>query len=240
MIAGIPQADGCTIAPVFGDIQLDIGTQGVQFAPHTTADTNDGLLGLAAALAHEIKNPAAVALAHVASLRKRTSLHGIGDTCDHIADALEHIIHLVQEMLLVTYGTPPSYEFDLEDTLLDMLEIYQVTWPQIHFCLEADTAGMGLLYHGEEASVKMIFSNLLKNAVEAVGVAGVINVLLERDDKYVKVFIRDSGTDSAALKPHASGLGLQICKWLLGRAGGQMELAKIPTGGCEARVVLPA
>jgi len=235
MIAGVPPADVCTVSPGL----FDTSTQGVQFAPPKTHELNDGLSGLAAALAHEIKNPAAVALAHVAGLRKRTSLHGIGDTCDHIADALEHIIHLVQEMLLVTYGTPPCYEFDLEDTLLDMLEIYQVTWPQINFSLEADTAGVGLLYHGEEASVKMIFSNLLKNAVEAVGTTGEINVLLERDDKHVHVFIRDSGTGSTALKPHASGLGLQICKWLLGRTGGEMELVQMPTGGCEARVILP-
>jgi len=199
----------------------------------------DGLADLAAALAHEIKNPAAVALAHVAALRKRKDIRGIGDTCDHISDALEHIIDLVQEMLLVTYGLPPAYEFDLEDNILDMLEIYQAAWPTINFSLEADTGGQGLLIHAEETSIKMVFSNLLKNAVEAVGEAGEIHVCLEREGGQVTAYIRDSGKGNAALKPHSSGLGLAICRWLLARNGGTLDLATMPEGGCEAKVVMP-
>ena len=200
---------------------------------------NDGLSELAAALAHEIKNPAALALAHVAHLRKRPDLPGIGDTCDHIEEALEHICHLVQEMLLVTYGTAPAYEFDLEDTLMDMLEAYQAAWPQIVFSLDTEPDTKHLMYHGEETYVKMIFSNLLKNAVEAVGAVGAINIRLEKANNHVLVALQDSGSHHPMLKPHASGLGLPICHWLLGRIGGQMELQALPITGCEARVLLP-
>ena len=198
---------------------------------------NEGLSELAAALAHEIKNPAALALAHVTQLRRRADLVGIGDTCDHIEEALEKICCLVQEMLFVTYGAAPAYEFDLEDMLLDMQEAYQAAWPNITFSLEI--TGKGLMYYGEEAYTKMIFSNLLKNAVEAVGDAGYIMVSLCASGGYVTATIQDSGSGHGILKPHASGLGLAICKWLLSRAGGQMELAHLPAGGCEAKVMLP-
>ena len=200
---------------------------------------SDELSELASALAHEIKNPAALALAHVALLRRRTDLHGIGDVCDHIEEALEEICSLVQEMLLVTYGAPPAYEFDLEDMLLDMLGAYQAAWPLIAFSLE--TAGDGLMYHGQEVYMKMIFSNLLKNAVEAVGTTGVIRINLEvyNHDGQISVSIQDNGSENAMLKPHASGMGLAICRWLLNRIGGQLSHNLQEGGGCEARVLLP-
>jgi len=204
-----------------------------------TLPQNDGLSELAAALAHEIKNPAALALAHVAQLRKRSDLIGIGDTCDHIEEALEHICHLVQEMLLVTYGTAPAYEFDLEDMLMDMLEAYQAAWPQIIFSLDTEPETKGLMYHGEETYVKMIFTNLLKNAVEAVSSVGAINIRIEKAEDCALVAVQDSGSHHPALKSHASGLGLPICRWLLSRIGGQLELQPLPIIGCEARVVLP-
>ena len=200
----------------------------------------DGLSELAAALAHEIKNPAALALAHIEQLRKRSDLRGIGDTCDHIEEALEKICCLVQEMLFVTYGAVPSYDFDLEDILIDMLEAYQAAWPHINFSLETEMAGEGLMYHGEEAYVKMIFSNLLKNAVEAIGETGAVRVRLQtHEEGHIQVIISDSGNSHTILKPHTSGLGLAICRWLLDRAGGQMEFENMAVRGCEARVLLP-
>jgi len=199
----------------------------------------EGLCELAAALAHEIKNPAALALAHVTHLRKREDLRGIGDACDHIEDALEHICCLVQEMLLVTYGAAPAYDFDLEDMLTDMLEVYQAAWPNIKLSLHVDPACEGFMYYGEETYAKMIFSNLLKNAVEAVRPVGAVHIELAIADGDVVVTIADSGGPSPVIKPHASGLGLAICRWLCGRMRGRVEVGTIAAGGCMATVVLP-
>jgi len=205
---------------------------------HTSEDTphNDNLSELAAAFAHEIKNPAALALAHVAMLRKRADLTGIGDTCDHIEEALEKICSLVQEMLFATYGTAPAYEFDLADNIMDMLEAYQAAYPQSCFSIEAPAEG--LTYHGEETYVNIIISNLLKNAVEATGGTGHVMINISAQPKQVLVTVRDNGDGTCAHKPHASGMGLAICKWLLSRIGGQLQFSS-PGGGCEAMVVLP-
>ena len=207
--------------------------------PHHTNDNihNDNLSELAAALAHEIKNPAALALAHVSLLRKRADLHGIGDTCDHIEEALEKICSLVQEMLFATYGTPPAYEFDLADNIMDMLEAYQAAWPQSCFSIEAPAEG--LTYHGEETYVNIIISNLLKNAVEATGGTGHVMINICTQAGYVHVAIRDNGCGNCVQKPHASGMGLEICRWLLSRMGGRLQFDSPAGGGCEAKVVFP-
>ncbi|MCL2378709.1 MAG: HAMP domain-containing histidine kinase [Defluviitaleaceae bacterium] len=202
-----------------------------------TAPHNEELSELAAALAHEVKNPAALALAHVSLLRKRSDLHGIGDTCDHIEEALEKICSLVQEMLFATYGSAPAYEFDLADNLMDMLEAYQAAWPHCSFSLEAPAEGM--VCHGEETYVNIIISNLLKNAVEATAGTGCVMINLCPAPGHVTVIIRDTGSGTEILKPHASGLGLAICKWLLNRMGGRLEFNSPANGGCEAKVLLP-
>ena len=199
---------------------------------------NEDLSALAAALAHEIKNPAALALAHVTLLRKRSDLHGIGDTCDHIEEALEKICSLVQEMLFATYGLAPAYEFDLADNLLDMLDTYRAAWPNCYFSLEAPKDG--LIYHGEETYINMIISNLLKNAVEATGGTGHVMINLYHTPSHISVEIRDSGSGIEMRKPHANGLGLPICRWLLNRVGGQLEIHSPQTGGHEAKILLPA
>jgi signal transduction histidine kinase len=205
--------------------------------PCDSESTDENLSELAAALAHEIKNPAALALAHVSQLRRRTDLHGIGDACDHIEEALEKICCLVQEMLFATYGAVPAYEFDLADNLMDMLEAYQAAWPQITFSLEAPREGLAL--YGEETYVGIIFSNLIKNAVEATGGSGHVMINVSSAPGRALVAIQDSGSESGMPKPHASGLGLAICKWLLGRIGGSLEFNSSTGGGCEARVLLP-
>ena len=202
--------------------------------PHRSAD--DSLRELAAALAHEIKNPAALALAHVAQLRRRADLTGIGDACDHIEEALEKICCLVQEMLFATYGAAPAYEFDIADNLMDMLEAYQAAWPNINFSLEAPAEGLTL--HGEEAYVGIVFSNLLKNAVEATGGSGHVLINISAGHGHGIISVADSGTGVGGIKPHPSGLGLAICKWLLSRMGGRLEMESRAVG-CEARVFLP-
>jgi len=207
--------------------------------PHHTNDSaphNENLCQLAAALAHEIKNPAALALAHVSLLRKRADLVGIGDVCDHIEEALEKICGLVQEMLFATYGAPPAYEFDLADNIMDMLEAYQAAWPSSIFSMEAPADG--LTYHGEETYVNIIISNLIKNAVEATGGTGHVMINICAAHGHVTVSVRDNG-DGNCKKTHASGMGLAICKWLLGRVGGQLNMCSPKGGGCEATVVLP-
>jgi len=208
--------------------------------PHHTNEStthNENLSELAAALAHEIKNPAALALAHVSLLRKRADLHGIGDTCDHIEEALEKICNLVQEMLFATYGTVPAYEFDLADNIMDMLEAYQAAWPSSCFSIEAPAEG--LAYHGEETYINIIVSNLLKNAVEATGGNGHVMINLSPAPGHVLVAIRDNGCGNCTHKPHASGMGIAICKWLLSRIGGTLTLEIPADGGCEAKITLP-
>ncbi|MCL2500252.1 MAG: HAMP domain-containing histidine kinase [Defluviitaleaceae bacterium] len=203
--------------------------------------TNDGSQAIRAlALAHEIKNPAALALAHVQLLRNGIDKKGF----DHIERALNTIVDLAQEMLSVTYGQPLAFDFDLYEVLGEVLGMYQAAWPGVRFLL---TPHAPLTIRAHEVSVRMVFSNLIKNAVEAVSGGGhpypEVTLSAATEGDYACVTICDNGpgyseTHGCSKKPQGNGLGLPIARWLLDRMGGRLELQPNMMGGCKAVVRL--
>jgi len=191
------------------------------------------------ALVHEIKNPAALALAHIelASLRLG-ELGSIETHLSHIENALTDISELAQEMLLAEFGNAPSYEIDINDLLEELLETYQAARPDICFTLNSEKTPM--LFHGQEQFLRIIVSNLLKNSVEAVSNApypGHVIVMAEENETQFKISICDNGLPENN-KPHSNGLGLKICRKLAKKMNGAISINIGTNGGCVAEVIL--
>ena len=78
----------------------------------------------------------------------------------------------------------------------------------------------------EEIFIKMIFSNLLKNAVEALGSTGTITIETSLVGEHICATLTDSGSQAFhPSSPHGSGLGLKICHFLLCRMGGKLDVS---------------
>ncbi|MCL2049188.1 MAG: HAMP domain-containing histidine kinase [Defluviitaleaceae bacterium] len=190
---------------------------------------------ITAALAHEIKNPAAVALAHVNLLRLEL---GEEYHLNHIEQALNSICAIVRDMLAAPHSQANDlYEVDLQKILCGILETYRAAWPDISFVLrgcEEDVNFISeqplntpapLVCRGNEISLRMIFSNLIKNAVEAIeagGEAGKIEITAWREQGYINVKIADNAVVSNVEKPHGNGLGLAICRNLANGLGAEL------------------
>jgi len=182
--------------------------------------------GMAAALAHEIKNPAAVALAHVNLLRLEQGEEDCAHL-NHIEKALNNICCLVRDMLHTSYTRNELYEVDLMKILSEILETYRAAWPDISFRLNTEEESLSC--YGHETSLRMIFSNLIKNAVEAIESGGAsggsIGINVSRGDEFLQVRISDNAARSAGNpeKPHGNGLGLAICRNLASGLGAQIS-----------------
>jgi len=209
---------------------------------------------MATALAHEVKNPATLALAHVDLIRSGIEAENpIRDNLGHIENALFAICGLVQEMLAEVYGDSNfcegSYEIDIHDMLDEMLEEYQAAHPNITFTLAPISTHASI--RGQDSHLRMIFSNLLKNAIEAVeqttitGFEGHIFVVAEVSGGGVNITIRDNGISSpsflavAKTKPHGNGLGLPICHHLAEKMGGNITICSDTAGGCVVFISFP-
>ena len=191
---------------------------------------------MAAVLAHEIKNPAALAMAYVGLLRHASEPAEIADYCNRIQQSLMDISELVHDLLFAVQNKPELRSINITDMLTEMLEEYRAAFcsnPGILFSLNAAS---GLVCHTYEQHLRFVFSNLLKNAVEATGLPGHITVYAVVDGVYLRVEICNS-LNAAVEKPRGNGMGLSICHWLLGQIGGELQ---IKNNGQECTAIVSA
>lgn len=202
------------------------------------------LMGMTAALAHEIKNPAALAMAHVSLLRNGAA--NVNQSCDYITQALEAITDLVQEMLSLTFGEPTAFDFNIQEVIAEIVTMYQSALPGVRFTFAPRF--VPIMFNAPELYVQLILSNLIKNAAEATSecLLPEITVFCGVKDNWLYIIIRDNGPGydrhfplGTIKKPHGNGMGLPIVRFLLERMGGFLKLHQGPNKGCEAVVRMP-
>jgi signal transduction histidine kinase len=184
-------------------------------------------------LVHEIKNPAAVALAHVNLLRADDS--NLNHHLCRIEQALTDICDLAQEMLSPNHDE--INETNLQKILSEILETYRDAYPKISF---AHSTNGELLCLGNETSLRMIFSNLIKNSVEAIEAekkSGEIKITASCEENFLNITITDNGNFKCKKKPHGNGLGLAICGSLANGLGAKLSAHTHPHG-CAVTVTL--
>jgi len=115
-------------------------------------------------------------------------------------------------------------------------------------CLEPDP----FLIHADPDLLRQVLRNLIKNAVEAMGHSGEVQVRAGREPGWDTITIRDTGPGIpqgvrntlfeplVTTKAGGTGLGLAICRQVVESHGGSIELAEGPPGqGAAFRIRLP-
>ena len=198
------------------------------------------------ALIHEIKNPAAVALAHVGLLRQAKTEAERLASYERIECALDDIETLAHELLCATHSLAPAQvqPIDLCTCLEEMCDTYQAAWPSIKFTLHRHAATAPLLVYAHPASLRMVCGNVLKNAAQAAVPNGCVTLRVSLEDDWVRLTVHNNGApyqpDATVQKnQRGNGLGLPITRWLLAGMGGTLEIGAGEIGGCKATVRLP-
>jgi CheY-like chemotaxis protein len=113
-------------------------------------------------------------------------------------------------------------------------------------------ASRGLTVRGDATELREVFTNLLKNSLEALDRGGVITLAAERKDGKIRVEVADDGPGipseilSKVFDPffttkgeRGTGLGLCLCQQIVERHGGEIRLASDQVTGTTATVSLP-
>jgi len=196
---------------------------------------------LATALAHEIKNPVALALAYTGLIRQIGNTPEIEEYCNLIQQSLLDVGDLVHELLYAAQlGTEPT-DVNITMLLTEMLNEYRVAMPGISFAINSDPVH---ICHANERYIRLIFSNLLKNAVEAADMVdiaeiGWVLVSVTRFEDALQVSICNNGVLGEHKKPHSSGMGLGICEWLIKQLGGELNVQNNTPDVYTAEIILP-
>ena len=104
---------------------------------------------------------------------------------------------------------------------------------------------------GDAEQLQQVFFNLLKNAVQAMGEGGRIEIALSADDRDLSVAIRDTGAGIApedfqrlfqpfhTTKAGGHGIGLVVVRRIVEAHGGRVDVSSKPGEGTCFRLVFP-
>src|SRR6185295_2002155 len=216
---------------------------------------------LAAAIAHEIRNPLNyinLTLDHLRSSfapadpNKRTTFIRLTDQLKtEVARINRHITDFLK------YSRPSKLELQDVDIRLEAEDALRLVEARAEECgIETKILQDSELPHvvGDRESLRSVFTNLVINAVEAInGAGGSISIKLSNPEaNSVKVEVTDSGCGIAAediskvfepyfsTKDTGTGLGLAIVKKAIDDHGGTISVTSKEGSGTTFTIILPA
>ena len=209
---------------------------------------------MARIIAHEIKNPLTPIRLSVEHLRE--VWHRRSPDFDRVLDeCVTNVLTQTEELRrsaaeFSDYARLPLPEFQQVD-LKPLLDQAVAAWraaPKVRFAVSADPS---LAARGDARLLARVFSNLIGNAVEALGAdGGDIRLEARRDGDGVAVSVEDSGRGvPPALLPRlfdpyfsaksgGTGLGLAIVKKIVEEHGGSITASNIAPRGFRVEFTL--
>jgi nitrogen fixation/metabolism regulation signal transduction histidine kinase len=205
--------------------------------------------GVARRLAHEIKNPLTPITLSIHRLRGRVPAEDpvALDCLDTILEETTHLERLANEFSSFARLPKPDLQpVEPDEVLRQVLELYSA---HSGMRLHAQFDGVPRVL-ADRDQVRQVFTNLVKNSVEAMPQGGELVVRWGRENGRVAFTFLDTGSgfQETALqhlfdptfttKPGGTGLGLAIVRRILEEHGGDIQAGNRPEGGAWVRVLL--
>ncbi len=208
----------------------------------------------AAELVHDLNNPLTVVMGYATLLVAEAKTMGqqdavlsrrLLDYAGMVEKAADYCRHLAENWRRTSKTAPEFTRLDLAHELKDVRQV-------IFFGNEAiQIAGLSeAIIQGSKFELMRIFQNLLKNALEAKATALILT--LSRNADRISLVIADngSGMDEESLnramrggftsKETGTGLGLNICRHIVGVHGGTFDIDSELGKGTTVRLTFPA
>jgi len=202
-------------------------------------------------IAHDLRNPLGAASNAVYYLKRKvpTEESKYHEYLDLIQDEINVCAHIIGDLLDLTRDDTPIREIvNLEKSVRSSLT--RINMPsEVTLCFSCNPDPF--LFSFDEVKFRRVLDNLFMNSLDALKGTGVISVIARRSEAADEITISDSGPGVLAelrekiFEPFftthtkGTGLGLPICRRIIERHGGTIELTDNDKQGTEFKILLP-
>jgi two-component system nitrogen regulation sensor histidine kinase GlnL len=220
---------------------------------------------LALRMAHEIRNPLGGIRGSAQLLLQELKENSQREYLDVVISEVDRINRMVEQMMLFTHPRPLHLQLtNIHKDLADIIVLERESLNQRKNSIKQIYDPSLPLIDADEDQLKQVFLNLIKNAMEASGENGRIQLLTRVNSGYgikpsansssrnaivIEVIDSGSGMDEDALKnlftpfyttkKHGSGLGLPISLKIIENHKGKIKITSEKGLGTTAQVILP-
>lgn len=204
-------------------------------------------------LVHDLANPLTVMIGYSSLLvqeAKKMSLSNVEEPekllnyADVVSRAAEYCHHLAENWKQTSRNSSAFAPLDLVSLVQEVKEVIFFNNGAIQLSGSPQS-----MVRGSHFELTRVFQNIFKNALEAGATR--IDVVFGTCSEGIELLILDNGSGMDAetarralkggftTKSHGTGLGLGICRHLLGAHGGTLDLSSEPSRGTTLRITLP-
>lgn len=207
---------------------------------------------LAAAIAHEIRNPLTAIRGFVQLLKLRSGHLAPPGHLDLILGEIDRVNQLIEGFRALDKPAEDSARqpVELADTVQDVVTLMegQALMKRVRLNVTVERTASVL---GSANQLKQVWLNLIRNALEASPDKGTVEVKVTRRDGKALVSVADSGTGISkevmaklgkpffTTKETGTGLGLSVCYNIIRSHGGKLEVESAPGRGTIFTASLP-
>ncbi|HLZ08977.1 MAG TPA: HAMP domain-containing sensor histidine kinase, partial [Chloroflexota bacterium] len=207
---------------------------------------------------HELRTPLTTLRLNVELLRRDRSAESPerAEVLDDIGSELDRLSRLVQGMLDLARADAGTH-LEKQPVRADELirEVYHQVRPTANGVLLTVSDLIPTTMHASPDYVKQLLLTLVDNAIKYTPSGGSVRLALERDDRWIKFIVADTGRGIAAEDmPHiferfyrarnvrserGTGLGLAVAQWIANEHGGYIEVESTAGTGAVFTAWLP-
>jgi nitrogen-specific signal transduction histidine kinase len=206
---------------------------------------------LATGAAHEIKNPLTVIQGFMTLLQ-----HQMSDEENEkyriplILKEIDRMNDIVNDMLMLAKPKRLNLEYvSLKQIIDEMLPLLD-DQVQNRISIEVDV-DPSIMIDADIDRLKQVFLNIIMNSIQAIEGQGKIDIVAKVDDRFVQIFIKDTGKGIprewldkifepfVSTKEYGTGLGLTIIQRIIDSHGGDIQVVETGPSGTVFQIQLP-